>query len=223
MGAVHGLRARRIHLETSAVLIHELPLALVQRPAEWPGARILPRAGRRQSDFRRAPAVNSANDLINVPERSVTLGKPADWPSYGWDNEYGHRETAVRAAFRPVVIWSAMASSMPSWRPVATASSATGRKPAGNGARSTNVKWPTFWMPDGPAGLHRYRLRTCSETIAMPWNWPVEVNHHEARAYCAWCAEQEGVPYRLPSEAEHQALRAPGSDRRRPSTLRPTR
>ena len=27
------------------------------------------------------------------------------------------------------------------------------------------------------------------------------------RAYCAWRAEQEGAPYRLLSEVEHQALR----------------
>ncbi len=22
-----------------------------------------------------------------------------------------------------------------------------------------NVKWPTFWVPNGPAGLHQYKLR----------------------------------------------------------------
>ena len=31
-----GFEHERIHLETSAMLIHELPLELVQRPAEWP-------------------------------------------------------------------------------------------------------------------------------------------------------------------------------------------
>ena len=31
-----------------------------------------------------------------VPAGEVTLGKPADWPTYGWDNEYGCRAFSVR-------------------------------------------------------------------------------------------------------------------------------
>ena len=37
----------------------------------------------------------------------------------------------------------------------------------------------------------------------MPWDWPVEVNYHEARAFCAW----KGPDYRLPAEAEHNIVR----------------
>jgi len=70
-----------------------------------------------------------------------------------------------------------------------------------------NTKSPTFWVPDGPAGLHQYRLRTMFEEIALPWDWPAEANWHEARAYCAWLSEKDGVAYRLPSEVEHHALR----------------
>ncbi|MCB1825634.1 MAG: 5-histidylcysteine sulfoxide synthase, partial [Candidatus Competibacteraceae bacterium] len=202
-----GFEHERIHLETSAVLIHELPLTLVQRPAEWPDPH--PSARRAEAtDFPpRAGREFPANDLINVPEQPVTLGKPADWPSYGWDNEYGRRETTVRTfqASRHLV-------SNGEFHAFVAAGGYSERRywsETGWQWRAfRNVKWPTFWMPDGPAGLHRYRLRTLFETIAMPWNWPVEVNHHEARAYCAWCAEQEGAPYRLPSEAEHQTLRA---------------
>ena len=29
------------------------------------------------------------NEFVNVPTGKVTLGKPEDFPSYGWDNEYG--------------------------------------------------------------------------------------------------------------------------------------
>ena len=31
------------------------------------------------------------NNMIEVAGREVTIGKPLDWPSFGWDNEYGHR------------------------------------------------------------------------------------------------------------------------------------
>jgi formylglycine-generating enzyme required for sulfatase activity len=41
----------------------------------------------------------------------------------------------------------------------------------------------------------------------MPWNWPAEVNAHEAAAYCAWRSARDGQPCRLPTEAEHHALR----------------
>jgi putative 4-mercaptohistidine N1-methyltranferase len=45
------------------------------------------------------------------------------------------------------------------------------------------------------------------EEVAMPWNWPVETNCHEARAFCRWQARVSGAPVRLPSEDEWQALR----------------
>lgn len=41
------------------------------------------------------------------------------------------------------------------------------------------------------------------EEVGIPWDWPVEVNYHEAKAYCAW----RGQGYRLPCEAEHHAIR----------------
>ncbi len=134
------------------------------------------------------------------------MASPLDWPSYGWDNEYGRRETTIPSfqasrylisngefhtfvtagGYREPRYWSATGWEWRSFR---------------------NLKWPTFWVLDGPSGLHRYRLRTLFEVMDMPWDWPVEVNHHEAKAYCAWRAEQDGASYRLSSEAEHQALR----------------
>ena len=50
-------------------------------------------------------------------------------------------------------------------------------------------------------GMSRYR--TVCEEIAMPWDWPVVVNYHEAKAFCKW----KGNDYRLPTEAEQWAMR----------------
>ena len=72
--------------------------------------------------------------------------------------------------------------------------------------------------------------------IPMPWDWPVEVNYHEARAFlnwkvriyvCLWLLRaggwtdggaaaqgaRDGVTYRMPTEAEHARMRggAPAS------------
>jgi hypothetical protein len=43
------------------------------------------------------------------------------------------------------------------------------------------------------------------DVIDMPMNWPVEVNYHEAKAYCRWKDED----LRLLTEAEHHAIRDP--------------
>lgn len=32
------------------------------------------------------------NEFVKVTAGKVVVGKPADFPSYGWDNEYGQAE-----------------------------------------------------------------------------------------------------------------------------------
>ena len=36
----------------------------------------------------------------------------------------------------------------------------------------------------------------------MRWDWPVEVNYHEAKAFCNWKKQQTGQNIRLPTEDE---------------------
>ena len=45
--------------------------------------------------------------------------------------------------------------------------------------------------------------RAIYDVIEMPWDWPVDVNYHEAKAFCKW----KGSGYRLPTEAEHNRMR----------------
>jgi putative 4-mercaptohistidine N1-methyltranferase len=45
-----------------------------------------------------------------------------------------------------------------------------------------------------------------AQVIDMPWNWPVEVNYLEAKAFCNWLARRSGEPIRLPTEAEWYRL-----------------
>ena len=40
----------------------------------------------------------------------------------------------------------------------------------------------------------------------MPWNWPVEVNYLEAKAFCNWLSAKTGKKLRLPTEAEYSRL-----------------
>lgn len=71
-----GIEHERIHLETSSVLIRELPLERVRPHSAW--GRICRTAG--------APPENA---LLPLAGGRVTLGKSRSDPYYGWDNEYG--------------------------------------------------------------------------------------------------------------------------------------
>ncbi len=218
-----GFEHERIHLETSSVLIRELPVYLVSRPFEWPdlaafdttgdtattGAVIAVGASGTSEQAHFPPAVGRnypENHMVDVAPQVVHLGKQVDWPVYGWDNEYGERTVSLSqfSASRFVI------SNGEFWQFVADGGyhqeenwTETGWK-----WRSfRNIKWPTFWVTDGPAGAHQYRLRTCFEIVPMQWSWPAVVNYHEAKAYCRWKSDKDGRPYRLITEAEHQALR----------------
>lgn len=68
-------------METSSVLIRQLPVQFLKTPVNWKYAPLT-------SDTPIGP-----NEFIQVPEGDVTLGKPNDFPTYGWDNEYGTRTT----------------------------------------------------------------------------------------------------------------------------------
>ncbi|RUS75386.1 hypothetical protein EGW08_016848, partial [Elysia chlorotica] len=72
-----GIEHERVHLETSAVLIRQLPISLVQRPSGW------------QYAPSEADVPAKANKMVSVQATDVAIGKPRDFPSFGWDNEYG--------------------------------------------------------------------------------------------------------------------------------------
>ncbi len=76
-----GIEHERIHLETSSVLIRQLPIDQVVQLPFW---EICTEAGE-------APP----NELLPVSGGTVTLGKGKDHPLYGWDNEYGSHEAKV--------------------------------------------------------------------------------------------------------------------------------
>jgi putative 4-mercaptohistidine N1-methyltranferase len=65
------------------------------------------------------------------------------------------------------------------------------------------AEYPLFWFKTGDD----WKLRTMASEIALPWNWPVEVNYLEARAFCSWKSAQTGTPIRLPTEDEWNRLR----------------
>lgn len=202
-----GFEHERIHLETSSVLIRELSLEYVKEPGVWPDWLTAPAA---QNYEPVEGADYPTNELLEVAPTRVSLGKPHGWPTFGWDNEYGQDQREVNS-FQASKF---LISNGEYFRFVKAGGYEQRRywSESGWGWRQfRNVKWPTFWVQDGPAGSHRYKLRTTFSEIPMQWSWPAVVNYYEAKAYCAWLTEQDEakMPYRLLQESEHLAIRDP--------------
>ena len=185
-----GIEHERIHLETSSVLIRQQSLDCLRTDPAWEPCR--------------ETGEPPANPLVPVAAGSIRLDKDqATAPHYGWDNEYGLHEAEVPAfeASRTLV------SNREFLAFVETGGYETDSwwTPEGLAWRQfSQARFPTFWVPE-PAG---WRLRLMLETVPMPWNWPVEVNYHEAKAFCLWKAEQTGTLVRLPTEDEWYRLHA---------------
>lgn len=182
-----GIEHERIHLETSSVLIRQHELSYVRKHPAWEPCRFS------------GPAPQ--NDLLEIAAGKVVMGKDRSAPYYGWDNEYGQHEAAVPAfkASRYLV------SNGEYLLFVDAGGYENERFWAEEGLawkNYTHAAHPTFWVR-GPEG---WRLRLMLEEIAMPWDWPVEVNYHEAKAFCNWQSEQTGQPVRLPTEDEWHRL-----------------
>ena len=79
-----AIEHERIHLETTSVLIRELPLNLVKPHPVW--GNICRQSG---------PA--PVNELIAVQGGAVELGKSQTNELYGWDNEYGYSSQEVQS------------------------------------------------------------------------------------------------------------------------------
>ncbi|HQT26901.1 MAG TPA: 5-histidylcysteine sulfoxide synthase, partial [Burkholderiales bacterium] len=183
-----GIEHERIHLETSSVLIRQHDTRYVRPHSDWQPCR---KTGE-------APE----NGLVDIPAGKVTLGKRED--AYGWDNEYGRHEADV-PAFR-------VGRHLVSNREFSDFVNAGGYGEEGfweeeglSWKHYAGTRHPTFWVKQGES----WKLRLLAEVVDMPWDWPVEVNYHEAKAFCNW-KRREGLPFRLPTEDEWYRMQQPG-------------
>jgi 5-histidylcysteine sulfoxide synthase/putative 4-mercaptohistidine N1-methyltranferase len=189
-----GIEHQRIHVETSSVIIRRLPIEMVRQLPLW---SICPQSGKPPQ-----------NELLPVTGGRVVLGKAKDHPLYGWDNEFGRQENEVwdfsasrylvsnqeylgfveERGYEQESLWT-----HEGWKWVGY----------------SKARHPLFWIESPAMGTScpGYRLRTMAQIIDMPWDWPVEVNCLEAKAFCNWLAQKTGRPLRLPTEAEWYRLR----------------
>lgn len=182
-----GIEHERIHLETSSVLIRQHALHYVRPHPDWAPCR----------DSGRAPD----NTLVDIPAGHLRLGRTFDDPYYGWDNEYGRHEADV-PAFRAARYLTTNAEFLAFVEAGGYANDDLWDEEGLAWRRYAQAAHPTFWVREGSG----WKLRLLAEEVPMPWNWPVETNCHEARAFCRWKARVTGLPVRLPSEDEWHRL-----------------
>ncbi|RUT80189.1 5-histidylcysteine sulfoxide synthase [Ancylomarina longa] len=182
-----GIEHQRIHIETSSVLIRELPLSSVRKNSLFPICQFAGNAPK--------------NELLPVASGCVSIGKTKENPLYGWDNEFGSYSDQI-SAFKAAKY---LVSNQEYLEFVEEEGYKTEKWWTAEGWSWVCYKqceYPVFWKKEG----ERWKLRCMLEEIDMPWNWPAEVNYLEAKAFCNWKAAKTGKQVRMPTEAEYYRL-----------------
>ena len=182
-----GIEHERIHLETSSVLIRQHALEQVAPHPAW-------------EPYRKSGAAPE-NQLVKVLEGTVQLGKKKDDPFYGWDNEYGIHIADV-AAFEAGKYLVSNQEFQEFVQADGYGTESYWEEEGRAWLKHAGAKHPVFWIRRGA----EWELRLMTREVPMPWDWPVEVNYHEAKAFCNWKASVSGQPYRLPTEDEWYRL-----------------
>ncbi|WP_312240140.1 5-histidylcysteine sulfoxide synthase [Pantoea sp.] len=188
-----GIEHERIHLETSSVLMRQLPIAWVRPQPQWPSC---PQARRQRQEAPR-------NNLVAMPGGRVKQGKTDD--TYGWDNEYG----SLYSELKPFKASKMLVSNAEYFDFVAADGYNDPRwwdEEGWSWRDFAKSEMPTFWVGDKNQP-DRLKLRLMTEEVPMPWDWPAEVNQLEAVAFCRWKADETGKSIQLPCEAEWVQLR----------------
>ena len=180
---VMGIEHERIHLETSSVLIRQLPLEKV----------ISGHFGEICKDSGLAPQ----NTFLSVPGATMHLGKSQDNPLYGWDNEYG-KYTELVSDFKTTKYLISNGEFLKFVEVGGYKAQEYWTEEGWSWCSFKKAEMPLFWRKNG----EKFILRLVDREIPMPWNWPVEVNYLEAKAFCNWKSCQTGKTLRLPTEAE---------------------
>ncbi|MEO6698270.1 MAG: 5-histidylcysteine sulfoxide synthase [Paraperlucidibaca sp.] len=184
---IMGVEHERIHLETSSVLIRQHDLPLLRTQPAWAPCR------------QHGPA--PSNRLLPVRAGPVQLGKDRQDSYYGWDNEYGHHQAHVEA-FEASEFLISNHEYLGFVNAGGYNTKAYWSDEGWHWREFSGATQPNFWRHD----VDGYRLRLMTEEVAMPWDWPVEVNCLEAEAFCRWLSEQTGQRISLPTEDQWHRL-----------------
>ncbi|WP_218354929.1 5-histidylcysteine sulfoxide synthase [Alteromonas lipotrueiana] len=185
---VMGIEHERIHLETSSVLIRQLDLRFIKPQPQW-----LP------SDIHcDAPA----NTLRSVRQGEVKNDKSVKSPWYGWDNEFGYQHENV-PEFQASRYLVSNAEFLEFVEAQGYHRSEFWEDEGWKWREFTQARHPVFWRNTDNGYVYRAMIKE----MPLPLSWPVDVNYHEAKAFCNFKTALTGEDIRLPTENEWQRLR----------------
>jgi len=183
-----GIEHENIHIETSSVLIRELPID-----------DVMPLSG---FDICKKSSSAPKNELLEVPGAKVVMGKDFNTLDYyGWDNEYGYKEEIVKE-FKASKYLVSNGEFLKFVKAGGYETKEYWSEEGQKWLEFKKAKHPTFWVKKD--GVYKYRA--IAQIIDMPWDWPVDVNYLEAEAFCNYLSHKTGKSIRLPSEAEYYRL-----------------
>jgi len=192
-----GMEHEKIHLETSAVIISQVPIELIRKSHAFQFKTYYD-----ENQYADCKADAPSNTLVRIPSGDVKLGKDFhEQDLYGWDNEYGYE----RKNLKPFTASQMLVSNAEYFEFV----TAGGYEERGRQwwsdegwkyVTDLQVPGPRFWV-----GRTHYRMML--DIIPMPWDFPVEVNNLEAEAFCNWKSSQVGKKLRLISHEESFHMR----------------
>ena len=197
---IMGIEHERIHLETSSVLFRQLSLRYLKPKSAM--FALCNTARRNRSEV-------PSNSLVPIDGGHVSAARPRDSALYGWDNEYGHHDVDV-ASFKAAAFLVSNAEFYEFMLDGGYSQRDWWTDDGWKWRAYKDVTHPVFWMPvdrDAVTGEIVYAYRSLNRETAMPWDWPVDVNYMEAKAFCNWKAAKTGRNIRLPSEDEWRRLR----------------
>lgn len=182
-----GIEHERIHIETSSVLIRELPIDKVRKHDFWGGICV---------DSGEFPK----NELLPVGGEIMALGKGRDGGEfYGWDNEYGNKIEYIEE-FKASKYLVSNGEFLEFVEDGGYDNAEYWTAEGWDWVEFKGLGYPSFWVK-GEKG-EGFKYRTMLEVIDMAWDLPCDLNYLEAKAFCNWKSAKTGKYIRMPTEAE---------------------
>ena len=184
---IMGIEHQNIHIETSSVLIRQLPAEKLQ-------SGIFDNICHEEGQ-----AVE--NELLAVEGNKMNLGKPFNHQLYGWDLEYGNYSEVVKD-FKASKYLVSNAEFFEFVKDDGYKNKTWWTEEGWSWCTYKKAEYPKFWIKDNGS----FYLRLLTEVVPMKWNFPAEINYLEAKAFCNWKSAKTGKKLRLPTEAEWYRL-----------------
>lgn len=183
---VMGIEHDYIHFQTSIPLIRRAPLEILNPPENWKVC----------SDH--MPKVVQETPWLSFEGGEIAIGRSqGENQFYGWDNEYGCKQVEVQ----PFQIQQCPVTNREFLQFVEAGGyedkSWWSTPEVDVWFETLNPQHPEPWVKSENGD---YQYRAPFEMLPMQWDWPVEVNKHEAAAYAKWAGA------RLITESEYHYL-----------------